>query len=156
MKSNVLFSIMIACCAHACAQEEAAQEFANKASAAQLKELQADLTEVIAKTNRSLTEKEREIVQAYYKAKPFPNQHKKLLGIWHGKSEDADFKSYWTYQRRADGTMRSKGIDLMPADREYADIGFDIVWRTNGRVIFERKASEPDQVDIYLIESLDR
>ena len=102
-----------------------------------------------------LNPKIKAIVEKYSKQPPFANQDQRLLGTWNGVAEDADFKSYWNYDRRGDGTMRSDGFDLITDAREYAQFGFDVVWLSRGRVIFEQKASEPENIDIYLIESLD-
>ncbi len=137
------------------AQDAAKKTLPNKLPAAKMQQLRADLPAAIDKTMNSLDPKVKSIVEKYAKQPPFPNQDQQLLGLWHGVFDDATIRSYWNYERRADGTMRSEGRDLLPDDREYDDFGFDVVWMTRGRVIFEQKASEPEIIDIYLLESLD-
>ena len=137
------------------AQDAAKKTLPNKLPAAKMQQLRAELPAVIDKAIAALEPKVKSIVEEYAKQPAFPNQDQRLVGIWHGVSEDATLKSFWHYERRADGTMRSEGRDLMTDSREYDDFGFDIVWMTRGRVIFEHKASEPETIDTYLLESLE-
>lgn len=128
----------------------------NTRPAAEMKQRRSELPAEITAQMKKFPAESRAIIEKFMKAEPFPNQEQLLLGVWHGVSvEDPMYKSYWTYERHADGTMRQIGIDLNQDDREYSNLSFDVVWMSKGRVIFEQKVPESDGVDVYLLESLD-
>ena len=127
----------------------------NKLSAAEMTKLRTELPAAIRRTLDRLNPTVKARIEKALNAEPFPNQDKLLLGVWHGTAVEPGYKSYWMYERRADGTMRQNGIDLETEERQYSNLGFDVAWQAKGRVIFELKASEREEVDIFLIRSLD-
>ena len=128
----------------------------NKLSAAEMTKLRTELPAAIRKTLDGLNPTVKASIDKVLKAEPFPNQDKLLLGVWHGTAARTRATSP-TGCTSAGQTGRCGKTESTstPRSRQYSNLGFDVAWRAKGRVIFELKASELDEVDIFLIRSLD-
>ncbi|MEM6687801.1 MAG: hypothetical protein AAF664_00150 [Planctomycetota bacterium] len=94
----------------------------------------------------------------YLKAKTQPkpdNQDQKLVGFWHGRSEDADNASSWRYQRKADGTCKILLIDIDKVAQTYFRRPMQTLWRTEGQILYEFDPNDEDVgLSVYLIQEL--
>lgn len=99
------------------------------------------------------------VYQKYLSADPFPDQDKLLVGRWFGAAEDPDYKSYWRYERREDGTMLNRMIDMDLLSMEYTRKKEESLWQTRGRVLYEfceAKTDGSEPLTVFLIETLSK
>ena len=103
-------------------------------------------------------EKEAKTVYDKYRlTEPFPNQDKLLVGRWYGAAEDPDYKTYWRYQRAADGSVVNKTINLDLVSMEYTRKKEESLWRTQGRVLYEyceNKTDDSEALNVFLLDSV--
>ena len=106
---------------------------------------------------RSLQPRASRSTTSILACRPLPNQQSWLLGKFHGTAEDADNRSHWRYERKADGTMLNQAIDVDKIAMEYTRRNERRRWATRGRVMYEfiKNASDDQEpLTVILIDAL--
>ncbi|TWT91575.1 hypothetical protein [Stieleria varia] len=128
----------------------------SRISADEAKKAMAELESKINEAIAEFEPAEKAAIELALNAAPISNQSELLLGPWYGNlSTDPASSSYWYYERHDDGTLRSTGMNLETEFKQFDRFDDDLVWTTRGRVIFEYKVNEPEEVHLFLIQSID-
>ncbi|WP_146513690.1 hypothetical protein [Rubripirellula amarantea] len=135
----------------------AALDQATGANQASVAAMDRDFVKAIKEFEESLTADGKAVYNGYLARAPLPNQRDLLIGQWHGKAEDADNRSHWRYERKADGSLLNQAVDIDLVAMEYTKTKERREWLTRGRVMYEfikNATDDQEPLTVFLLDGI--